>query len=217
MTTGESPGGLAPPPAAGTKARRTHDRLLDATETLLGQGGYPAATSTAVAAAAGVSVGTFYTYFSDREHALAALFAARLDELIEAVGRALRLETLLDEGLGALVTGLVRVVVDGYDRHAATFRAALVQLPSSPIVRTVYWERHQRSEDVVTAFLRRAQQAGKVAVRDPAVMARSLLVLVQGLNTPLVLGRPGDEQRALTEEVVRALVGMLRPEAGTDH
>ena len=202
---------LPTPPVEGTKARRTHDQLLQATEELLAQGGYPAATSTAVAAAAGVSVGTFYTYFSDREHALACLFATRLDDLIAVVGEVLRLETLLDDGLHALLDKTVRVVIRGYGQHAATFRAALVQLPSSPLVRRVYWERHARSEEVVTAFLRRAQQAGCVVRRDPATVARALLVLVQGLNSPLVLGQPDAWREPLVDEVVRALAGMLRP------
>ncbi len=203
---------LAPPPAPGTKARRTHDRLLQATERLLAEGGYPAATSTAVAEAAGVSVGTFYSYFSDREHALAACFAARLDDLIAAVGDALGLETLLDEGLEPLLAAVVHVVVEGYTRHAATFRAAIVQLPSSPVIRAIYWERHVRSEEVVTAFLRRAQQAGKVANRPPTVLGRALLVLVQGINSPLVLGQPPTDREALVDEIVRALHGMLRPD-----
>lgn len=202
--------GAPPAPEPGTKARRTHDALLEAMERRLDAGGYPAATTTAVAAEAGVSTGTFYTYFDDRDEALAALFARRLDELIGAVDATLDTDALLDHGLEALLDRTLDTVLSAYGRHAATFRAALLQLPSSPAIRAIYWDRHRVSEELVTTFLRRAQAAGMVCDADPRVLARTLLVIVQGTNTPVLLARPRDRStRRIRAELVRTLVALL--------
>lgn len=206
---------ISDPPPAGTKARRTHDALLGAVERLLGRGGYPAATTTAVAAEAGVSAGTFYRYFDDREDALAALFDRRLGELLEAVAAVLTADALLDDGLAAVLRRALDVTVGEYRDHAPTFRAALTQLPSSPAIREVYWRRYAETEAVLVTFLRRAQAAGSVRDADPAVLAATLLVVVQGANTPVLLARPRSRRtRAVLDELHRLLVAVASPEAG---
>lgn len=201
---------LPSPPPAGSRARRTHDALLDAAERLLADGGYPAATTTAIAEAAQVGVGTVYAYFRDRDDVLAALLAARLDGILAAVEAELTTDRLLDVGLDAVLAGTVRTVVDGYRSHTAALRAALVQLPSSPAIRAVYWDRHDRSRRSVATFLRRAQAAGRVGQGEPDLLADTLLVLIQGLHHPLLLER-GSRADRVADHVTRALAAVLAP------
>lgn len=199
-------------PPEGGRALRTWLQLLTATERRLAAGGHAAATSTAIAAEAGVAVGTFYTYFPDRDAALAAAFARRLDEIVDEVAAALTTDALLDDGLDALLTQVVGQAVTGYGRHAAVIRAALAQLPSSGLLREVYWTRHERIEQALVTFLTRAQRAGKVRVEDPVVQADALLVIIQGMNHPLLLAHPRTKRtRATRAAIVAALVAMLRP------
>lgn len=206
------------PPPPDTKGRRTHDALLDALERCLAAGGYPAATSTAVAAEAGVSTGTFYTYFDDRHTALAAAFARRLRQLVAAVEAELAIESLLDDGLRAVLERAVDAVLDEYRQHAATYRAALAQLPSSAALRETYWRAHEVSERTLTTFLRRAQSAGRVREQaDPRILALTLLVVVQAANNPLLLADPDAEQtRAIRGELIALLDHLLtgEPTAG---
>lgn len=72
---------LAPP--RGSRSRRAHDAILAATQDLLREGGYPAATVDAVVARAGVSKPTVYTHWPSRTalaaHAFALLMADRVD------------------------------------------------------------------------------------------------------------------------------------------
>ncbi len=179
-------------------------------ERRLDEGGWEAATSTAVAAEAGVSVGTFYSYFSDRDDALAALFARRLVELLRAVQETLSTDALLDDGLEAVLERTVAIVLDAFRGHAATYRAALVQLPSSPAIRTVYWEAHRETEMVLTTFIRRAQEAGKVRDAEPVVLARTLLIVVQGANNPLLTApAPDAASRTIVGEIVEMLNHLL--------
>lgn len=71
---------LAPP--AGRRSERIHVEILTATQDLLREGGYPAATVEAVAARAGVSKPTIYNHWPSRTalaaHAFGILMADRI-------------------------------------------------------------------------------------------------------------------------------------------
>lgn len=85
------------------RARRSHEAMLDAAERLFAQGGYDGAGTPEIAAAAGVSVGTVYRYFTDKKQIflevvrryLSQAYHETLDRLTPAlfVGRA-RHETI---------------------------------------------------------------------------------------------------------------------------
>ncbi len=55
--------------------------ILESAAVLLEQGGYPALTMRAVAVGAGVSPGTIYHHFADKEQVVAALMEQRMDAL----------------------------------------------------------------------------------------------------------------------------------------
>src|SRR5215831_11178484 len=59
--------------------------LLAAAERLFVERGYDAVTADAIAAAAGVSTGTFYSYLGDKRDALLLLLAERIDDLLGMV------------------------------------------------------------------------------------------------------------------------------------
>jgi TetR/AcrR family fatty acid metabolism transcriptional regulator len=201
----------APASLHGAKGRATYEALLAAGDRLLVEHGPTSLTSTAVAAEAGVATGTFYTYFADKDALLAALFARRLDELATLVDAELSAEALLDRGLRGALDGAVEAVVAGYRAHSAVIRAALGRVPDSPVLRDVYWARHATVLDGARRFIERGARAGLVRDGDSQALAQALLVVVQGLNHPVVLaGRPA-EVRALAAHVAEALHGMLSP------
>lgn len=174
--------------------------------------GLSACTSTAVAAEAGMSAGTFYGYFDDRHAALAALFADRLDRIVDDVHDALTADRLLDEGLRAALDAAVGATIDGYRRYAPVLRAALAAVGSDDRVRAVYWERHATSVQLVRRFLRRGAAAGMVRRDGHAAITQTLLLILQGLNSPVVLAAPDRrEVTAIRRRVVDALVAVLRP------
>lgn len=198
--------------ATTSRSARTRAALLEATERCLARGGYPGATTTAIAAEAGVAAGTFYVHFDDREDVLAQLFALRLRQLLDDVQDVLAIDALVTDGLEALLDDALDVVLDTYRDHAATFRAALVQLPSSPEIRRVYWQAHGEIRDALVDFLRRGQSRGHIRDRDPEVLAETLLVVVQGANNPQLLTDPAaDATRAVVAELSRLLRCLLAP------
>lgn len=199
---------------ASAKRAATRAALLDAMQRLLERDGVGACTSTAVAAEAGFSAGTFYAYFDDRHDALAGLFADRLDEIVVDVAAALTADRLLDEGLEKTLDAAVAATIAGYRRHASVLRAALAAVGSDDHVRAVYWDRHARSVELVRRFLRRAAAAGMVRRDGHAAVAQTLLLLLQGLNSPVVLSASDRRMvAAVRRNVVGALVAILAPPA----
>ncbi len=70
-TEGRRGNGSASP--IGARGQRTRAALLEAAHRLFGEQGYRATTVAQIAEAAGVSLGTFYQYFSDRQAILSEL------------------------------------------------------------------------------------------------------------------------------------------------
>jgi AcrR family transcriptional regulator len=196
--------------ASRPKARATRARLLAAAAAEVAERGYDATTSTVVAQRAGVSTGTFYAYFRDKEDVLAALFATALDELLDAVEATLTADNLLDHGLDATLGKVVELVAAGYRRHAPVIRAALARMTASTAIREVYWTRHDRAVAVAERFARRGVAAGLVREGSPPMLAQTLVVVVQAVNHPVALGE-GDEPAAIRQEVATALARTLSP------
>src|SRR5690348_6079184 len=70
------------------RSKATVDAILDATTRVLLKHGFDGLTTNAVATAAGVSIGSLYQYFPNKE----ALVAAQIERHIEAVNAALLAE-----------------------------------------------------------------------------------------------------------------------------
>lgn len=85
---------MAPAPAAKTmpiqdRALKTRAALLAATERLVAEEATDAITTTRIAAETGVSVGTLYRYFADREALLLSAYDATVDRIVASCAAAL--------------------------------------------------------------------------------------------------------------------------------
>jgi AcrR family transcriptional regulator len=101
----------------------TCDAIAAAAEELFAERGVQGAHVGDIAARAGVSVGTLYNHFEDREAILAALLARRRAELVEA------LDAVLDAGADLpfrdQLRNLVRAVFDHFEAHRRFFSILL--------------------------------------------------------------------------------------------
>ncbi len=141
----------------------------------------------AVADAAGVSPATLYTYFGSKDALLAAAFSAALGEIGEEVTRILSIEKLLDDGLEQVTRRLVRTVVKHFTQDARVVRLAIARLPDSPEMVEVYKRRGDEQLAMIGRFVRHGMAAGKLRNGDVSVLARAVMVQLQGLQNPLVL------------------------------
>jgi len=148
------------------RAQETLDALLEGAAQVLRRHGYARATTNRIAEATGVSVGTVYEYFPDKDAIFAALIDRELDSLVAAfeaqgVGAELDLEAallqLVEAGLRAMRFGpelfraLAAVPGATFRRRLGAAREAVVALVSRLL------EAHRREVNVadldLAAFL----------------------------------------------------------------
>ena len=124
MTTAEkSPTEKASP--VQRRAYKTRASLLEAVETVVARQGAAAVTTTAIAAYAGVSVGTLYRYYNDRDELLLAAYDATVERIVADCSQAL---SALPEDLAAedAARALLTVYLDATEAipaHAGLLKA----------------------------------------------------------------------------------------------
>lgn len=109
------------------RARETVDVVLVAAARVLNERGYAAATTNRIAEAAGVSVGTIYEYFANKEEVFEALIRRELDYLVSAIG-AQPLDG--DEPVNVKLTRIL-VAAASAMRFGPGFVRALEQVPNA--------------------------------------------------------------------------------------
>ncbi|MCG8590875.1 MAG: TetR/AcrR family transcriptional regulator [Proteobacteria bacterium] len=189
------------------KARRTYEALLDATRAEIAESG--SFRAEAVADRAGTSPATFYVYFPSKDDALHAVFSRALDELVELVRETLTVERLLEKGLSEVCRALVADACAFFTREALVFRLALAQLPQQRTLRASYREHQAIVADLYRRFLRLGQRAGQLRRGNIDTVATTLMVISQGFNNPLLVGRePNDRVQG---ELALVLERLLAP------
>ncbi len=192
-----------------SRSRQTVATILQAAAQILVQRGYDRTTTNAVAERAGVSIGSLYEYFPNKEALVAALAEAHVADLIERVDRLL----VQAEGLDppALVSSLIQAGMDAHRADPALHKVLVEQVPRIGKL--------AEAMDVSSALQQRIADA--LSRRNPALPDEriSLLALVietciEGLTHRVVLDQPewlasGDIEREaqilLEAYVVQAL------------
>lgn len=107
------------------RAYKTRALLLETVEALVAERGATAVTTTEIAARAGVSVGTLYRYFTDREELLLAAYDATVERIVAACGQALS-KLPCDLSMEAAARALLGVYLDAAEAipaHAGLLKA----------------------------------------------------------------------------------------------
>jgi AcrR family transcriptional regulator len=94
------------------RARRTYEALLQAAEEQFSEHGFDATQTPDVAAAAGVSVGTFYRYFSDKKEIFLDVLKKELSRGRDQVLRDLRPENFVGAARRETIERAMRVLVE---------------------------------------------------------------------------------------------------------
>jgi AcrR family transcriptional regulator len=107
-----------------SRAAETVAAILEGAAQILEGGGLAVFTTNAVAERAGVSIGTLYQYFTDKNAVLLALARREMEVALDDVGRALRGEG--DPTLEGRVRAMVRAMIHAF-RGRQRARKAVVQ------------------------------------------------------------------------------------------
>jgi len=184
------------------------EAVLEATLQVLVREGLPGLTTTRVAERAGVSVGTLYQYFPDKQSLLMALKVQYGQAAVGRVNAVAR--PLVGQPLEVAIPGLVRGAL-AVKRDSLTLLLALREALSAPTADAVMREANRAVRGVVQALL----EAALPGLADAPLRARMLVSAVEGnisfavLEDPRLLSDP-----AFEAELCALALGYARTFAG---
>ncbi|MGX6449168.1 TetR/AcrR family transcriptional regulator [Patulibacter sp. S7RM1-6] len=185
------------------RSRATVERILDATARVLERDGYAAATTNRVAAEAGVSPGSLYQYFADREDLLVALTARFLRRFEAALAPALRGAAALDPAAASEV--VIRATLEALEAQAPVLRALVAHVPGERQAELLRGMRARVADHVFLALARALPDP------DPATLERYTWLVVevaQALPVRYVVERPPIDREAFVADAVSVVVGL---------
>lgn len=185
------------------RARATVDAILQGAAQVLVDRGFDGASTNRIAEVAGVSVGTLYQYFPNKEAVVVALIERHCDQQIAL------LQAMVGDMVAAPLPSAVRTyvaaLIASHDRdrdvHDAIFRQAMhLGLPSLQRI-------HDGTRTIVRAYLEVHREA--ILPDDLDLAAFVLVSMVEGMiDTAFFVTAPPNRE-ALAEEVSRVVLRYL--------
>jgi AcrR family transcriptional regulator len=188
----------------------TRERLIDATERLLREGGFAAVTTHSVARAAGYAEGTLYRHFESRDELVSATICERmppdLEHLLEATVRRAGhadVETNLRDFISAAIPLFLR------------FAPLISMLAAHPSLAARHYERlrnrgrgPRHSHERLAAYFREEQRLGRIP-REIDARAAAALVIGACFDHSLMLQLFGEDPSGLAEDEIPAAIATI--------
>lgn len=197
------------------RSKFTVGAILEAAAQVFQTYGYAAGTTDRIAERAGVSVGTLYQYFPNKDTILVVLAERHIDEGFAQVHRFLDpIERIGKEELRPLIVAFFKANVALHTRDA---RLHQVLFEEAPLPKRVH-EHLKDGERVVLEKVRAILAASEeLRVEDPGIAAYVILQTLESmahnfvLHPPEEIGERIDEEK-FVEEVVEMTVRYLAPD-----
>jgi AcrR family transcriptional regulator len=182
------------------RSRAKVDGILAAAADLCSGPGLDALTTNAVAAKAGVSIGSLYQYFPGKAALLSALIRAERANLLEAVERIVCSDAA--QSLTNLVDELIEATVAHYLERPSlsrTLNLAQTQLPPDPAA--------DEFSARITVLI--AARLNELSIPGPETTAQDVLAILRGMTDAASFVHEPD-RTALTNRTRRAVMGYLQ-------
>lgn len=183
------------------------ERIVAAGREVLVTRGYDGASTNRIAAVAGVSPGSLYQYFPDKDAVLTEVLDRYLDAMEARVSRAF-LDSVATAGPGAGTATAVRATLDAlldtFGEEPDLLRVIVEQLPRSPGGRRAAFA--GRIDDLVTTVLLTRGAGDTDAAR---AAAWTVVRTIEHLTTGYVLERPGFARAVVVDELTALVAGYL--------
>ena len=192
------------------RSKATVDTILTATARILIKLGFDGLTTNAVAEAAGVSIGSLYQYFPNKEALVAALIEDQLDiknaQMIAELGRVARLP------IGEACRAMIELTIRNYAAQPELKRVLLEQVPRIGRMARIA-ELHQGTHKMVTALL--TARRDELAIRNPETAAFLLVAAIEAIAHRATLFEPARlRDPALIDEATAMVTRYLGVAAG---
>ncbi|MEV7043199.1 TetR/AcrR family transcriptional regulator [Amycolatopsis sp. NPDC051061] len=187
------------------RAELTRQRILTAAAHVFGEHGYAAGTTNRIAERAGISIGSLYQYFPNKDAILAELLVRHLDD-----GAAIA-ERVQREALPGPIEEIFRLFVRGaIESHLDEPRLLRVLLEQAPKSNDVL-ERVERLKTDLAAYLRALlDEHPEVRVTDTETAARLIVTTVELVIHQLVADHEPVDTGCLETELVAMLTRYVK-------
>ncbi|HSO20174.1 MAG TPA: TetR/AcrR family transcriptional regulator [Desulfosarcina sp.] len=145
----------------------TRNRILVAAKDQFARNGFHGTNAKEIAAAAGVSVGSFYSYFKDKKAVFMEIFREHIEEKVVHILSEHRVDP---DHRKESVYRLIKAMLDAHDPYPEFHREALAMRYSDPEVEAVFNELDQMSLRHVEQFIAKFQN--RLRVTDIPTAAR---------------------------------------------
>lgn len=162
-----------PPPTP--RGRRARDLLVTTATRLFQERGYGAVSAADIAEASGLSVGSFYRYFPNKEELLISLLSQVFWNMFNSTRGAWNPE---HPPLSNLQRTTQRYLTS-YWEHRGLLRCALQVVAASARVREMWWAMRRDLYDHMLVRLRHDQADAAIAPLDPVITMRALGGMVE--------------------------------------
>jgi AcrR family transcriptional regulator len=185
------------------RSRDTVEAILEAAAQVFERHGYAAGTTNRIAERAGVSIGSLYQYFPNKDAIVMELSRRHIAQ-VRAMAWA---------GLGALaehvpplrdgLTAIVRGTVELHKQAPLLQRVLFEETPRSDEVRALLWELFEGCSGLIAAYL---EASPEVRVPDVRVAARMVTVVVDEVTHGAIIHpRDGDDPEVFARETITML------------
>jgi len=189
------------------RSKATYDAILEATTRVLKEEGYDKASTNRIARVAGVSVGSLYQYFPNKQALIMALLERHAER--QAMTVATLLAGMHDAPIEELVRGVVKALLAAHQVDPELHRVVMEQIPSIEAVREI-----RKMEALLTALIRTEIDKRSDEIRpihNPEVVTFVLIHTVEGLTHAAVLERPDLLDERLVDEVATLVLRYILP------
>lgn len=192
------------------RGERRIEQIVAAAAEVFAAAGYEAATTNAIAARAGISPGSLYQFFANKDQIARALAERYVDELGAAQAAAFEMIDLARAPLAGMIEAVIGPLVE-FNLANQGFKALFARADMPPTLTEAVAPLH-------AALLGRV--VGLLSLRAPelpaAVVERAAVVSIQIVRAmmPLIVAADGAERDALVGELRAALHGYLAPMLG---
>lgn len=187
------------------RSRQMVERIVDAGRRVLVEQGYERTTTNRVADAAGISPGSLYQYFPNKQAVLDAVIDRYSSDFADQV--AALVMPPMDSDPVAAVRATFSGLLDVLEANKEYVRLLAEQIPQSQTgERTGQLER--RIRDLVGAYLSFAPSRERIA---PTASAWILVRMVEHLSVRYVLESPAIPRDQMVDEVVSLVLAHLDP------
>ena len=194
------------------RSRATVDAILEAAARVFAERGFAAGTTNRIAERAGVSVGSLYEYFPNKESILVALVERTTAQGMARIEGRLAEDSEGDGDLERLLLGFVEAMLAFHRGEPELHRVLFEEAPHPPELHACVLQMEEKLAHTLEAFLARCSE---VAVRDADTAAHLAVQVVEALTHRFVLhGIHEITDAAFTQEVVGLLSAYLRVAGG---